>query len=78
MKADFQLGKNGITPNFIETLKIYFAKNRSARVSILKSAGREDKEKYKNEILEALGKKYTVKTIGFVMAVKKWRNDKRE
>ena len=78
MKADFQIGKGGITNNFIETLKTYFTKNRNARISILKSAGREDKEKFKNELLEKLGKKYTIKIIGFVFAVTKWRQDKRE
>ena len=78
MKADFQIGKSGITENFIETLRVYFTKHRNARVSILKSAGREDKEKLKNELLEKLGKKYTIKIIGFVFAVTKWRSDKRE
>lgn len=77
MKSDFQIGKNGITENFIETLKIYFTKNRTSRISILKSAGREDKEAMKKELLDTLGKKYTVRTIGFVMVVTKWRSDKR-
>ena len=78
MKADFQIGKNGITDNFLETLKIYFTKNRSARISILKSAGREDKKKYVKEILDSLGKTYTTKVIGFVIVVKKWRRDMRD
>jgi len=78
MKADFQIGKNGITDNFIETLKIYFTKNRNARISVLKSAGREDKEKYVEKILNSLGKNYTSRTIGFVIVIKKWRSRKRE
>jgi len=78
MKADFQIGKNGITENFLETLRIYFTKNRNARISVLKSAGREDREKYTKDILDFLGKKYTSKIIGFVVVIKKWRTQKRE
>ena len=78
MKADFQIGKNGITENFIGTLKAYFTKNRNARISILKSAGRDDKEEYVKKILDALGKKYTSKTIGFVIVIKKWRSPRKE
>jgi len=78
MKADFQIGKNGITENFLETLRIYFTKNRNARISVLKSAGREDREKYTKDILDFLGKKYTSKIIGFVVVIKKWRTQKRD
>jgi len=78
MRSDFQIGKNGITENFLETLRIYFTKNRNVRISVLKSAEREDRKKYVDEILEFLGKNYTSKTIGFVIVVKKWRSQKRE
>jgi len=78
MKADFQIGKNGITDNFLETLKIYFTKNRNVRIAVLKSAEREEREKYANSILDFLGKNYTSKIIGFVVVIKKWRNPRRE
>lgn len=70
-----QLGKNGITDNFISTLKQHFNKIEDVKVVVLKSAG-HDKEKvreYRDELLEKLGNQYTAKTIGFSIFVKKWR-----
>jgi|TARA_Y100000034_G_scaffold109178_1_gene140170 RNA-binding protein YhbY len=70
-----QLGKNGITTNFIETLKNNFKNYENIRISVLKSAG-HDKSKvkeYSREILEKLGKNYTSKVIGFTIVIKKWR-----
>jgi RNA-binding protein YhbY len=75
ISADIQLGKNGVTDNFISTLKNNFKKHDNVRISVLKSA-RQDKGKikeYSNEILEKLGKNYTAKIIGFKIIVKKWR-----
>ena len=75
-----QLGKNGITENFVETLKKYFENHEQVRLSVLKSAreSREDIKKHSEEILEKLGKNYTAKIIGFKIILKKWRKDKRE
>lgn len=70
-----QLGKNGITDNFIETLKNNFRNHTNARISVLKSAGHE-RGKIKGmgaEIVEKLGDNYTVKIIGFTIIVRKWR-----
>ena len=70
-----QLGKQGITDNFIGTLKNHFKKNKNIKISVLKSAG-HDKEKVKKfseEILEKLGKNYTSRVIGFTIVLKKWR-----
>lgn len=74
-----QLGKNGITENFISTLKNNFKKHGNVRVSVLKSAGhnKESVKKYSGEILEKLGKNYTSKIIGFTIILKKWRKEKR-
>ncbi len=77
--AEIQLGKQGITDNFIGTLKNNFKKHNYVKISVLKSAGR-DKEKVKKfseEILEKLGKKYTSKIIGFTITLKKWRKARR-
>lgn len=73
--TEMQLGKNGITENFIETLKRHFEKHEQVRVSVLKSARekREDMKKYSDEIVKKLGEKYTAKTIGFKIIIKKWR-----
>lgn len=74
-----QLGKKGITENFIECLKCYFQTRENIRISVLKSAGheREKVRQYSEEILDKLGKNYTAKIIGFTIAVKKWRKAKR-
>jgi RNA-binding protein YhbY len=77
--TEMQLGKNGITNNFIETLKSNFQKHENVRISVLKSAG-HDKEKvrkYSDELLEKLGKNYTSRVIGFTIVLKKWRKARR-
>ncbi len=77
--SEIQLGKQGITANFIETLKNNFKKHDYIKISVLKSAG-HDKEKVKkfsDEILEKLGEKYTSKIIGFTIVFKKWRKARR-
>ena len=77
--TNIQLGKNGITDNFIASLENQFKSNGSVRISVLKSARSEGKEgknevkKYSEEILDKLGKQYTAKIIGFVIVLKKWR-----
>lgn len=77
--GQIQLGKNGITDNFIGSLKNQFTNCKNVRISILKSASRDKKEikKLSEEILRKLGNKYTVKTIGFTIIVKKWRREVR-
>jgi RNA-binding protein YhbY len=74
-QGQVQLGKKGITENFIETLKDHFKKNENVKVSVLKSAGhkKENIKKYSEEILDSLGKNYTAKIIGFTIFLKKWR-----
>lgn len=75
MIREIQLGKNGITDNFIETLKTYFDKVRTVKVSVLPSIreSKEDVKKYSKEILEKLGPHFTAKTMGFKIILKKWR-----
>ena len=68
-----QLGKQGITDNFISTLQNHFKKNNVVKISVLKSAGREQIKKYSEELLEKLGNHYTARVIGFVIVLKKWR-----
>ncbi|MCX6749558.1 MAG: YhbY family RNA-binding protein [Candidatus Pacearchaeota archaeon] len=75
-----QIGKNGITENFILTLNDHFKNHENIKVSVLKSAGhsKEAVKKYSDEILEKLGKNYTAKTIGFTIFLKKWRRKVRQ
>jgi len=70
-----QIGKQGLTPEFIEDVKKRFDGVENIRVNMLKSSGR-DKEKMKetkDELLEKLGPKVTGKIIGFTIILKKWR-----
>ncbi len=78
--AQIQLGKQGITENFIETLKNHFKNHLNVRISVLKNV-REDKSQVKEfskEILEKLGENYTARVIGFTIVVKKWRKPRRQ
>ncbi|HLC87242.1 MAG TPA: YhbY family RNA-binding protein [Candidatus Nanoarchaeia archaeon] len=74
-----QLGKQGITDNFIDTLKNHLKNHQNIKISVLKSArpeGREGKKKvqeYTDKILEKLGPNYSSKVIGFTIAIKKLR-----
>ena len=73
--TEMQLGKNGITDNFIKTLKNGFTFHENVRISVLKSAGhaRNKVKEYEEEILQKLGLNYTARRIGFTIVVKKWR-----
>ncbi len=74
-----QIGKGGITDNFISTLKTYFKKNRVVKIAVLKSA-RETREKtkeYSEELLKQLGPSFTSRVIGHTIALKKWRKAQR-
>ena len=74
-----QLGKNGLTENFLYNLKNSFNTHENVKISVLKSA-RQNKEMIKEiaqGIVNKLGKNYTYKIIGFAIFVKKWRKFKR-
>jgi RNA-binding protein YhbY len=81
--TEMQLGKNGLTENFIQTLKSNFEKNDTVRISVLKSAGgeegrtKETAKKFSEDMLNKLGKNYTAKLIGFKIILKKWRKARR-
>ncbi|MBU1129055.1 MAG: YhbY family RNA-binding protein [Nanoarchaeota archaeon] len=74
-----QLGKAGLTENFMQTLKTRFDKHRTIKVSVLKSAGREKKQvkEYSEKMLNELGEKFTSKIIGFTIILKRWRKPVR-
>ena len=77
--GNIQIGKQGITDNFIETLKNHFKKSENVKISVLKNATRNKNEinKFSEEILDKLGRKYTSRIIGFTIVVKKWRKNIR-
>ena len=75
-ESSVQLGKQGVSENFIATLKGHFENHKQVRISVLKNArkNKDDVKKYANEIISKLGAKYTYKTIGFTILLRKWRN----
>jgi len=81
--GNIQLGKSGITDNFMDSLKNLFKNHENVKVHVLKSVrgtgkeGKTDVQKHADEILEKLGKKYTSRNIGFVISIKKWRREVR-
>ena len=78
--GNMHLGKNGVTANFIETLKSHFKNHKNVRISVLKSAtrNREELKKMSEKILDKLGKNFTARIIGYTIVVKKWRREVRE
>lgn len=77
--SQIQLGKQGITENFLNTLENNFINHAIVKISVLKSAG-HDKSKiksYSEEILNALGKNFTAKIVGFKITIRKWKKIKR-
>ena len=81
--GNVQLGKQGITDNFIASLIHRFKTHKNIKVSVLKSARPEGKEgkkqvrEYADTILEGLGNKFTARIIGFTINLKKWRKPQR-
>jgi len=77
--GNLQLGKQGVTENFLNGLRSQFNTRENIKISVLKNATRDKKElkKFSDEILEGLGKNYTSRIIGFTIVVKKWRKNVR-
>ena len=77
--SHIQLGKNGVTPAFIETLKDHFKNHENVKISVLKSAGhnKESVTGYSKDILEKLGRNYTARVLGFTIFLKKWKRNVR-
>lgn len=75
-----QIGKQGITENFINSLKNQFKNSQVMKIYILKSASRDREQikKFRDEMLEKLGKNYTGKIIGFTIILRKWRKARKE
>ena len=78
-QGQVQLGKNGITENFIATLKSHFKNHGDIKVVVLRGASREKAQikEYSKKILGSLGSYYTAKIIGFTIFIKKWRKPRR-
>jgi RNA-binding protein YhbY len=76
-QIEMQLGKNGLTPSFIEDIKHRSDKfsNVDIKIHVLQSArnDKSDVKKYAEELKGKLGEKFTYRTLGFSIFLKKWR-----
>jgi RNA-binding protein YhbY len=74
-----QIGKKGLTSEFIEQIKSFFQTQTLVKVIILKSACRnkEEAKEIGEKLIESLGKQYTYTLIGYVLTVRKWRKSQR-
>jgi len=79
-QVEIQLGKRGITPDFLDGLKKRFGKSeiKNIKIKVLSSAreSKEDVKKYAEEIINYLGKKFDYRVIGFSIFVKKLRKNR--
>ncbi len=79
-QQEIQLGKKGLTNEFLENLKKRFesSKINNIKISVLKNAreSREDVKKYGSEMVDYLGPKFTFRVLGFCIFVKKWRKER--
>lgn len=76
-QSQLQLGKKGLTPEFLEDIKNRFenSKMTNIKISVLKSAreSKQDVKKFADEITAFLGSKFTSRVLGFSIFLKKWR-----
>ena len=78
-QTQIQLGKKGLTKEFLKGLKNRFEKpsTKNLKITVLKSAreSREDMKIYSEKIKKFLGPKVTTRIIGFSIFIKKWRKE---
>jgi len=69
-----QLGKKGLTKEFIETLKQHFEKTKILKISVLKSCCRDKKElkQIEQQILKSLGENYNSRIVGYTINLRKF------
>lgn len=70
-----QLGKAGLSDNFIKTLENHFKKYNIIKISVLKSCcrNREELKVIAGKIVSALGNHYSIKIIGWTLITRKWK-----
>ncbi len=72
-QGKIQIGKSGVTENFMKTLKTYFKKYKTVRIRVLKNAGhnKASVKKMTEDILKFLGERFRARIIGFVIVVQR-------
>ena len=78
-QASFQIGKSGLSEDFIDLLRNSFKTRENIKIHVLKSAGhaKENIEKIAQAIVRQLGKKYTYRIVGFTIFIKRWRKSRK-
>lgn len=71
--VQLQIGKNGLTQEFIEQVRNIMESKRAVKISFLKSStrNREEAKTQAEEITKALGENYRYDMIGWTIIVKK-------
>lgn len=74
-----QIGKNGLSPEFINQVKSFFENERMIKIDILRSACRDKAEakQIAENLIQELGPKYDYKLVGYVITVAKYRKNQR-
>jgi len=79
-RLEMQLGKHGLTQEFLEDIKRRFTNNKikNIKISVLKSAreSKDDVKQHAETIVKFLGKKYTYRILGFSIFIKQWRKER--
>ena len=70
-----QMGKNGLTEEFVNQVRSVFKHEKIVKISVLRSASRnkEETKKMADDLVAQLGETYKYKIIGYVMTVMKFR-----
>lgn len=77
-EAKFQIGKNGVTENVVNTLNNCLKTHSSVRISLLQGAKR-DRESILNmveDLRKGLNYPFSVTKIGFTLILKKQKSSK--
>jgi len=75
----FQMGKNGLSDEFVEQIRSAFKGEEVVKISILRSACRDKKDakKIADDLVDMLGKKFIYKMVGYVLTVRRFRKEMR-
>ncbi len=80
-QIEIQLGKKGLTQEFLDELKKRFDKReiKNIKVHVLQNAreSREDVRIYSKEIIKYLGNKFSSRIIGFSIFLKKHKKEQK-
>jgi RNA-binding protein YhbY len=70
----FNIGKAGYNPNIVLTLQTAFKTRENLKVVVLKSAReKENVNQIAEKLVNALGKNYTYRVMGYTIFLKRWR-----